>query len=205
MGALQYYSSGTPWAFSWDDKNAGAQLMMYILTSDSQYSGHVTGFLNSWKPGGGLTYTPGGLAWRDTWGPLRYTGNTMAIALIAAKYGIDTQGNIDWSRGQMEYILNRGSNPMGISYQIVESAEGWSPRKPHHRAASCNPDHSVHCDWEDFNTGDDNDSELIGALVGGPDQNDNYNDSRDDYISNEVACDYNAGFQTALAGLVSQG
>ena len=65
---------------------------------------------------------------------------------------------------------------------------------------SCNPDHSVPCNWGDYNSADDNDSELVGALVGGPDQNDQYNDARDDYVSNEVATDYNAGFQTALAG-----
>ena len=41
---------------------------------------------------------------------------------------------------------------------------------------------------------------LTGALVGGPDQNDYWEDDRGDYIMNEVACDYNAGFQTALAG-----
>ena len=41
---------------------------------------------------------------------------------------------------------------------------------------------------------------LKGALVGGPDGNDNYQDRRDDYVKNEVACDYNAGFQSALAG-----
>ena len=79
--AVQYYSSGTPWAFSWDDKNAGAQLMMYIVTGDSQYSGHVQQFLDSWRPGGAVTYTPGGLAWRDQWGPLRYTGQSMHTAL----------------------------------------------------------------------------------------------------------------------------
>ena len=66
--------------------------------------------------------------------------------------------------------------------------------------SSCHPDHSVPCNWDDYNSPDDNDSELIGSLVGGPDQNDNYNDDRSDYVSNEVATDYNAGFQTALAG-----
>jgi hypothetical protein len=39
-------------------------------------------------------------------------------------------------------------------------------------------------------------------LVGGPDQNDNYDDRRDDYIKNEVATDYNGGFQSAVAGLL---
>ena len=45
---------------------------------------------------------------------------------------------------------------------------------------------------------------LYGALVGGPDQWDNYNDDRNDYVANEVACDYNAGFQSALAALKSE-
>nr|KAG5688840.1 hypothetical protein BaRGS_004517 [Batillaria attramentaria] len=40
---------------------------------------------------------------------------------------------------------------------------------------------------------------LYGALVGGPDQGDGYKDQRSNYVSNEVACDYNAGFQTAVA------
>ena len=40
---------------------------------------------------------------------------------------------------------------------------------------------------------------LFGALVGGPDSQDKYNDSRNDYLANEVAIDYNAGFQGAIA------
>ena len=41
---------------------------------------------------------------------------------------------------------------------------------------------------------------LFGALVGGPNGQDQYHDSRNDYIANEVAIDYNAGFQGAIAG-----
>lgn len=47
----------------------------------------------------------------------------------------------------------------------------------------------------------DNPQILYGALVGGPDENDFYEDKRDDYIKNEVAVDYNAGFQSAAAGM----
>ena len=78
--ALQYYSSGTPWAFSWDDKNAGAQLMMYITTGDVQYASTVYQFLNSWRPGGGINYTPGGLAWRTSGGVLRYSSAYFRVA-----------------------------------------------------------------------------------------------------------------------------
>jgi hypothetical protein len=42
---------------------------------------------------------------------------------------------------------------------------------------------------------------ITGALVGGPDQSDNYPDIRNDYQRSEVALDYNAGFTGAAAGL----
>ena len=43
---------------------------------------------------------------------------------------------------------------------------------------------------------------LYGALVGGPDATDYWEDNIDDYIMNEVAIDYNAGFVGALAKMV---
>lgn len=42
---------------------------------------------------------------------------------------------------------------------------------------------------------------MYGGLVGGPGINDDYEDDRGDYVKNEVAIDYNAGFQSALAEL----
>jgi len=45
--------------------------------------------------------------------------------------------------------------------------------------------------------------DLTGALVGGPGANDDYDDRRSDYVKNEVTLDYNAGFQSAVAGLLS--
>jgi hypothetical protein len=40
---------------------------------------------------------------------------------------------------------------------------------------------------------------LYGAMVGGPNASDQYTDDISDYVSNEVATDYNAGFTGALA------
>ena len=56
------------------------------------------------------------------------------------------------------------------------------------------------CDWAQLNSPAPNPNILYGALVGGPAQDDSYNDSRDDYRMNEVSCDYNSGFQSAIAG-----
>lgn len=75
-----------------------------------------------------------------------------------------------------------------------------SPQRPHHRSSSCR-DKPAPCTWSDYNYDGPNPQVLYGALVGGPDQSDNYQDKRNDYIMNEVACDYNAGFQSAVAAL----
>ncbi len=49
-------------------------------------------------------------------------------------------------------------------------------------------------DWSAFLNPTHNLQLFIGALVGGSDQN--------DYVKNEVTTDYNAGFQSAIAGLL---
>ncbi|KAJ4448540.1 hypothetical protein ANN_10558 [Periplaneta americana] len=79
-------------------------------------------------------------------------------------------------------------------------------RVSHHRIlflgvrSSC-PSAPATCDWNTYWSTDPNAHVLYGALVGGPDANDNYVDNRDDPVHNEVTCDYNACFQSALAAL----
>ena len=59
------------------------------------------------------------------------------------------------------------------------------------------------CDWGTFeDTSNDNPHQLDGALVGGPSAaNDFYKDDRTDFVMAEVTLDYNAGFQSTVAGL----
>ena len=45
-----------------------------MATNDAQYKAAVEGFLNAGFPGGSVTQTPKGLAFRDEWGSLRYAG-----------------------------------------------------------------------------------------------------------------------------------
>lgn len=61
------------------------------------------------------------------------------------------------------------------------------------------------CDWNDYNSPNPNGQVLNGALVGGPNINDVYTDDRTNFQTNEVAIDYNAGFQSALAGIIQAG
>ncbi|KAK7481398.1 hypothetical protein BaRGS_00027354 [Batillaria attramentaria] len=106
--------------------------------------------------------------------------NVAFSALLAAEDGIDPEVNRKWAAEQINYLL--GDNPHDggcFSYEIGYGSK--YPLQPHHRAAP---------------------QTLYGGLVGGPDWYDRYNDTREDYVHNEVALDYNAGFQSALAGLV---
>ena len=57
------------------------------------------------------------------------------------------------------------------------------------------------CSFDDLNTKQSNPNILFGALVGGPDKLDQFNDDRTDYRQNEVALDYNAGFQVFIVAL----
>jgi hypothetical protein len=56
--------------------------------------------------------------------------------------------------------------------------------------------------WDALHNAGPNPHIIFGALVGGPNQNDEYADDRENFKTNEVACDYNAGFQSVLAGIV---
>lgn len=67
--------------------------------------------------------------------------------------------------------------------------------------SSC-PDRPNPCGWDEFRSKDPNPQILYGALVSGPDQNDHYEDVRQEFLYNEVTIDYNAGFQSTVAGLL---
>ena len=66
--------------------------------------------------------------------------------------------------------------------------------------SSC-PKRPAKCGWEAYSQPGPNPQILYGALVSGPDENDYYEDKREEYVYNEVTLDYNAGFQSAVAGL----
>lgn len=67
---------------------------------------------------------------------------------------------------------------------------------------SC-PDRPAPCDWNTFDTDQPNHQILYGALVGGPNINDEYNDRRTEAQMNRVTIDYNSGFISSAAELCS--
>ncbi|KAK6177036.1 hypothetical protein SNE40_015224 [Patella caerulea] len=194
--AKSYHENAWAWALSWDDKKIACQLLLFEATKDNAYKAEVEGFFKGWLPGGSITYTPCGLAWRDQWGSTRYAANSAFVALMAADHGINALQYRKWAQSQINYIL--GDNNKCFSYMIGFGHK--YPLRPHHRAASC-PDIPKTCSPNVLHNSGPSPHLLVGALVGGPDAKDQYTDKREDYVHNEVACDYNSGFQSALAGL----
>ena len=142
-----------------------------------------------------MRYTPGGLAWLDQWGSLRYAANTAFLAMIYSDWLTSNQLSPDksaryvsFAERQLNYML--GDNPLQSSYEIGFGVN--PPHNPHHRTAHGSWANNINLPANSVHT-------LYGALVGGPDASDQYADSRSDYVKNEVATDYNAAFTGALA------
>ncbi|XP_056021966.1 uncharacterized protein LOC130054902 isoform X1 [Ostrea edulis] len=194
----EYATDNAPWAFDWDDKTALCQVLLYNATQKSVYKSRTETFVKSYMPGGSLPYTKCGLAFRLEWGSLRYSANAAFISLLAAQNGIgDADSYKTWAMSQIHYMV--GDNNKNFSYVIGYGSS--YPLRPHHSGSSCSPAPAP-CNWNTFKSKDPNPNILYGALVGGPDQNDSYVDERDNFKTNEVTCDYNAGFQSAVAGLL---
>jgi endoglucanase len=188
------------WTLNWDDKIYGCYPLLAKLTGKPKYYADAERNLDFWTDGfesQKISYSPGGLAWLSQWGSLRYASNASFLAL---SYGDLTNANAtkktkynNFALKQINYAL--GANPNNRSYVCGFGTN--PPVNPHHRGA--------HGGWNNALAGPPITSRhtLYGALVGGPNVSDAYSDDRGDYIANEVATDYNAGFTSAIAAIMA--
>lgn len=186
------------WTIAWDNKQFGAYVLLANLTGKQKYIDDANRWLDWWTVGVNgdkVRYSPGGEAVLDSWGSLRYAANTAFVALVYSdQLSADATRKAryhDFAVRQINYAL--GDNPRHSSYVIGFGAN--SPKNPHHRTA-----HGSW--WDNMTVPTDTRHVLYGALVGGPSSPDDaYQDVRTDYVMNEVATDYNAGFTSAVARL----
>jgi hypothetical protein len=88
-----------------------------------------------------------------------------------------------------------GNNPLNRSLVVGYGVN--PPRHEHHRTADGTYPGQAGDTQACVHT-------MYGALIGGPDQSDNYTDQRSNYTQNEPADDYNAGFIGAIARLYDE-
>lgn len=187
------------WAMCWDDVHIGAAVVLAQITDKDVYKHAVEQHLDYWSTGTSsgerITYTPKGLAWLDSWGSLRYATTTAYVAAVYSEWegcsSSKADTYFDFALSQANYALG----DTGFSY-LIGFGEDY-PRNPHHRTAQGSYCNNMNEPAEERHT-------LYGALVGGPDASDSYTDEVSNYTTNEVACDYNAGFTGLLAKLYSK-
>lgn len=192
--------AGYPWTLVWDDKKYGSVILLAALTGKGIYKQYAEKWLDYWTTGYNgvrVNYSPGGQAFLNQWGSLRYSSNSAFLALWYASVVRDHNNRYhDFGVSQINYAL--GQNPEGRSYVVGFGVN--APVNPHHRGAHGSLTNNIYNPVSTQNT-------LYGALVGGPgDATDgaSYVDDRTDFRANEVALDYNAGFTAALAVLYEE-
>ena len=187
----EFYMQWEGSKLNWDDKRLGVQALMAELTGEDRYRGDLETTLNNILDNS--QYSPKGQLFLDKWGSLRHSSNVAAMATIATKLGINPGKFKAAAEQQIGYILGDTGRSFVVGYGTNP------PTHVHHRGASCTGGYCC-----DPSCGDPNPNIITGALAGGPAApDDHYNDDRADYVMNEVALDYNAGFQMAIAGLNS--
>ncbi|XP_077229605.1 endoglucanase 20-like [Tasmannia lanceolata] len=231
---LNYVLNNQGWSqavteFSWDNKFVGAQALLtkdYVAgnTKLSRYKSDMDSFICSLMPGSStvqIRTTTGGLLYIRDSSNLQYVTSASLILTVYSKNiheaGI---GGIQCSslyfstiqirafaKSQVDYIL--GKNPLGMSYMVGFGAK--YPMQLHHRGASipsittdptkvgCNDGYST---W--YSTSNPNPNIHVGAVVGGPDSNDQFKDLRSDYAHLEPTTYINAAFIIPLADLLNQ-
>ncbi len=188
------------WPHSWDNKAPGSYLLLYKLTGKQKYKTDMERHLAYWTDGyndnGSLKridYTPGGLPHKDRWGSLRYASNAAFTAFLYSDLMTDAAQKTkyyNFARKIINYAL--GDNPNNFSY-VVGYGSNY-PARTHHRTA--------HGWASGFNWIEPKARHIIyGAMVGGPNLSDSWNDNLNAFEFTEVAVDYNALFTGAVARL----
>ena len=194
------YKSDSDWA-SWDNHWYEGALLLMDVDNGTPFNASVVRFLNDWVNGyNGITITPRGQRFLSEWGSNRYAANAAAIAFLAAPhmgelelpvkcFGV-SQLHYIWGDSGQSFVVGAGHNP---------------PLRPHHRNAACTIAEGTQCSALFFTTRP-SPYVIHGAVVGGPQTpNDAYIDDRNNYVTSEVATDYNAMYTLATAAAISLG
>ncbi|XP_030933032.1 endoglucanase 4-like isoform X2 [Quercus lobata] len=216
------YSGGSYAEFGWDTKHAGISILVsnLVMNSNPNFSPFIPNadkFVCTVLPESptvSVQYSPGGLLFKPGGSNLQHPTALSFLLVVYARYL--SQGNrvihcggvvatparlIQVARGQVDYIL--GSNPLNMSYMVGYGKK--FPQRIHHRGSSLPSINQqpgpIDCKGGTpyFSSNNPNPNLLIGAVVGGPDIKDSYNDSRADFVQSEPTTYINAPLVGLLA------
>ncbi|WJX43548.1 cellulase [Trifolium repens] len=208
--------------FGWDSKNAGinvlvSQGVMNNPSNESPFVPNANNLVCSLLPNSptkSVTYSKGGLLFKVGSSNLQHATSLSFLLIVYARYmqanNKEVQcGNvvakpsdlINLAKTQVDYVL--GNNPLGMSYMVGYGNK--YPQKIHHRGSTLpsidvNPNHMGCRDGDKyFQSPAPNINVLTGAIVGGPADDDSFQDSRYNVSQSEPTTYINAPFVGVLA------
>ncbi|GLT71631.1 hypothetical protein SLA2020_436330 [Shorea laevis] len=181
-------TGGTRSMFSWDDKFVGVHVLAAKLVLEGkvgssgnwgQYKSQAEQFICSCLQKGNSNFkkSPGGLLWFQPWNNLQYTATAAFIATVYSDYLTAKKGSIQCLGG-----IVQPSELIAFAQSQVDYILGENPKKMSYMNQ---PNPNV----------------LYGAVVGGPDENDGYTDSRSNFQQAEPATVNTAPLVGVLARL----
>uniref|UniRef100_H2YH72 cellulase n=1 Tax=Ciona savignyi TaxID=51511 RepID=H2YH72_CIOSA len=159
--------------FSWDVKTAGVQLMLDDFDKQDLYP-RVATFCN-WMLDSGPR-TADGLLHLNSAYPAKYAANAAFILMLAYEKFPRAARATEWRAlgiKQINYLL--GDNRKGQSFVVGFGDQ--PPTQPLHKGSSC-PLPPAECGREFREVNSPNPNVLYGALVGGPNEMDDFSDLR---------------------------
>ncbi|KAK7312078.1 hypothetical protein VNO77_35645 [Canavalia gladiata] len=208
--------------FGWDSKHAGINVLVsqWVMADPSKANPFVPNadkFICSLLPNSPtreVTYSKGGLLFRAGSSNLQHATAYSFLLIVYARQlhaakkvtqcgneAADPSKLINLAKSQVDYIL--GNNPIGMSY-VVGYGNKY-PEKIHHRGSTL-PSIKVHPQQLQCRDGDKyfalaspNLNILTGAVVGGPANDDSFQDSRSNVSQSEPCTYINAPFVGVLA------
>ncbi|MBA0567532.1 hypothetical protein Golob_005085, partial [Gossypium lobatum] len=223
--ADKYAKVDGPTWFSWDNKLAGAQVLLSRLSFFGDKGAKGNSGIDDYKksadelmcallpdsPSATASRTKSGLIWITKWDSLQHPVGSAFLAVLYSDYmrasdnetlscGDDSFEPSDlrkFAQSQADYVL--GDNPMDISYLVGYG--GKYPEFVHHRGASIPVDATTGCSegFKWLSSKKPNPNVAMGALVGGPFKNESFIDSRNNSMQTEPTT-YNSA---VLVGLLS--
>ncbi|ORY28533.1 hypothetical protein LY90DRAFT_705678 [Neocallimastix californiae] len=179
---------------SWDDAvNNLINIILVFGSNWKRYLGEAQTYVDQYLNDKSAR-TDAGMLWYSAvsgWGSARHAMAGVFLYCIFNTYHKPTDPKyFNFIQQQADYIL--GNNPFNRSL-VVGSIPGHDPLNVHHRGS--------HGGYSPISLPEHNMYTLYGALAGGPLQDDSWDDDRNNYITNEVSCDYNAGVTGVMAYL----
>ena len=178
--------------FSWDNKVPGLHVLLSEITGRPNYKNTLKLFCRDKMPGGEAKRTPLGMVYLGDWGALRYAAAAAGLCYVAADMKIDPDANRDFAKSQLDYILGDTGRSFVVGFGVNP------PTRVYHKESFCPPAPEQCGSF----TGIPNRHLLEGALVGGPDEFDRYEDDPWKQQQSSVALDYNAVFTFMLLGQI---